>query len=132
MSEHCAYVVVLSQLRKHPNADKLKIATFFGNDTCVPIDAAEGEIGIYFPVDLQLSEEFCLENHLLRKKPDGTPDTGYMDPNKRNVTAIRLRGEKSEGLFLPLSCIVYTGVNLDEVNVGDTITELNGHEICKK
>ena len=132
MSEHCAYVVVLRQLRKHPNADKLKIATFFGNDTCVSLDAAEGEIGIYFPVDLQLSEEFCLENHLLRKKPDGTPDTGYMDPNKRNVTAIRLRGEKSEGVFLPLSCIAYTGVNLDEVNVGDTITELNGHEICKK
>lgn len=132
MSEHCGYVVKVNELRKHPNADRLNIATFFGNDTCVSLDIVKGEIGIYFPVDLQLSEEFCLENHLLRKKPDGTPDTGYMDPKKRNVTAVRLRGEKSDGLFLPLKCVVYTGINLDELNVGDTVTTLNGHEICKK
>lgn len=132
MSEHCGYVVKVNELRKHPNADRLNIATFFGNDTCVSLDIAMGEIGIYFPVDLQLSEEFCLENHLLRKKPDGTPDTGYMDPKKRNVTAVRLRGEKSDGLFLPLKCVVYTGINLDELNIGDTVTTLNGHEICKK
>lgn len=132
MSEHCGYVVKVNELRKHPNADRLNIATFFGNDTCVSLDIVKGEIGIYFPVDLQLSEEFCLENHLLRKKPDGTPDTGYMDPKKRNVTAVRLRGEKSDGLYLPLNCVVYTGINLDELNIGDTITTLNGHEICKK
>lgn len=132
MAEHCGYVVKVENLRKHPNADKLYIATFFGNDTCVSLDTVKGEIGVYFPIDLQLSEEFCLENHLLRKKPDGTPDTGYMDPNKRNVTAIRLRGEKSEGLFLPLQCLDYTGVDMDTVNIGDTITVVNGHEICKK
>lgn len=132
MSEHCGYVVKVNELRKHPNADRLNIVTFFGNDTCVSLDIVMGEIGIYFPIDLQLSEEFCLENHLLRKKPDGTPDTGYMDPKKRNVTAVRLRGEKSDGLFLPLKCVAYTGINLDELNVGDTVTTLNGHEICKK
>lgn len=132
MSEHCGYVVKVNELRKHPNADRLNIATFFGNDTCVSLDIVKGEIGIYFPVDLQLSEEFCLENHLLRKKPDGTPDTGYMDPKKRNVTAVRLRGEKSDGLYLPLNSVAYTGINLDELNIGDTITTLNGHEICKK
>lgn len=132
MSEHCGYVVKVNELRKHPNADRLNIATFFGNDTCVSLDIVKGEIGIYFPVDLQLSEEFCLENHLLRKKPDGTPDIGYMDPKKRNVTAVRLRGEKSDGLFLPLKSVVYTGINLDELNIGDTVTTLNGHEICKK
>lgn len=132
MSEHCGYVVKVNELRKHPNADRLNIATFFGNDTCVSLDVAKGEIGIYFPVDLQLSEEFCLENHLLRKKPDGTPDTGYMDPKKRNVTAVRLRGEKSDGLYLSLKCVAYTGINLDELNIGDTVTTLNGHEICKK
>lgn len=132
MSEHCGYVVKVNELRKHPNADRLNIATFFGNDTCVSLDIVKDEIGIYFPVDLQLSEEFCLENHLLRKKPDGTPDIGYMDPKKRNVTAVRLRGEKSDGLFLPLKSVIYTGINLDELNVGDTVTTLNGHEICKK
>jgi hypothetical protein len=132
MSEHCGYVVKVEKLRPHTNADKLQIATFFGNDTCVSLDTELNEIGIYFPSDLQLSEEFCVENHLCRKKPDGTPDTGYLEPDKRNIKAIKLRGEKSDGIFMPLSCLVYTGVNLSDINVGDTITVVNGHEICKK
>lgn len=132
MSEHCGYVVKVEKLRPHTNADKLQIATFFGNDTCVSLETTLGDVGIYFPSDLQLSEEFCVENHMCRKKPDGTPDTGYLEPDKRNIKAIKLRGEKSDGVFMPLSCLAYTGVNLDDINVGDIITVVNGHEICKK
>lgn len=127
---YCGYIVKIEKLREHPNADKLQIATFFGNDTCIGLDAKIGDIGVYFPCDLQLSVEFCLENHLLRKLPDGTPDTGYMDPDKRNVKAIKLRGEKSDGIYLPISCFDYTGAT--GLKVGDTITVLNGHDICNK
>ena len=132
MSEHCGYVVAVEKLRPHTNADRLQVATFFGSDTCVGLDVAKGEIGIYFPSDLQLSEEFCAMNHLCRKKPDGTPDTGYLDPEKRNIRPIKLRGERSDGIFMSISCLEYTGVNLDDINIGDTITVVNGHEICKK
>ena len=129
---HCGYVVKVEKLRPHGNADRLQIATFFGNDTCVGLNTVLGEIGIYFPVDLQLSGEYCAENHLCRKKADGSPDTGYMDPDKRNVTAIRLRGERSDGLYMPLSSLEFTGVNMDDLNVGDTIDIVNGVEICRK
>ena len=129
---HCGYVVKVEKLRPHGNADKLQITTFFGNDTCVGLNTVLGEIGIYFPVDLQLSGEYCAENHLCRKKADGSPDTGYMDPDKRNVTAIRLRGERSDGLYMPLSSLEFTGVNMDDLNVGDTIDIVNGVEICRK
>lgn len=132
MSTHCGYCVKVDSLRPHTNADRLQIATFFGNDTCVSLDVVKGEIGIYFPSDLQLSEEFCMANHLCRKKPDGTPDTGYLDPEKRNIKPIKLRGERSDGIFMSISCLEYTGVNLDDINIGDTITVVNGHEICKK
>lgn len=132
MSEHCGYVVSVEKLRPHTNADRLRVATFFGSDTCVGLDIVKGEIGIYFPSDLQLSGEFCVVNHLCRKKPDGTPDTGYLDPEKRNIRPIKLRGERSDGIFMPISCLEYTGVNLDDINIGDTITVVNGHEICKK
>ena len=132
MSMHCGYCVKVDNLRPHTNADRLQIATFFGNDTCVGLDIVKGEIGIYFPSDLQLSEEFCVVNHLCRKKPDGTPDTGYLDPEKRNIRPIKLRGERSDGIFMSISCLEYTGVNLDDINIGDTITVVNGHEICKK
>ena len=33
MSEHCGYIVRVENIRKHNNADRLQIATFFGNDT---------------------------------------------------------------------------------------------------
>ena len=133
---HNAYVIEVKELRPHNNADKLQILTCFGNDTCVSLDIKIGQIGVYFPCDLQLSEEFCEINHLCRKKKDGTPDTGYMDPDKRNVTAIRLRGEKSDGLFLPLSSLDYCfedGKAIAHLKVGDIIDGLvNGHEICCK
>lgn len=132
MSEYCGYVCEVKELRKHSNADRLQIATFFGNDTCVGLDVVQGEIGIYFPSDLQLSVEFCDENHMCRKRADGTDDTGYLDRDKRNIRPIKLRGEKSDGIFVPLSAVAYTGINLDELDIGDKIEMLNGHEICCK
>lgn len=128
-----AYITTLKNVRKHPNADRLQLAECFGNTVCVGLDYVEGEPGIYFPTDGQLSEEFATVNNLVRKKDDaGNNIGGYMDASKRNVQAIRLRGEKSDGLFLHLSCLEYTGVNLDDLKVGDPITVINGHEICQK
>lgn len=130
---YCGYVTTLKNVRKHPNADRLMLADCFGNTICVGLDMVEGEIGIYFPTDGQLSVEFCEQNNLVRKKDDaGNSIGGYLDPDKRNIRAIKLRGEKSDGLFCGLSAVAYTGINLDDLNVGDTITILNGHEICKK
>ena len=130
---YSGFIVVVDKLRPHPNADKLNIATFFGNDVCVGKDIWPGEIGVYFPCDGQLSEEFCRENNLVRKKDEnGNNIGGYMDPEKRNVTAIRLRGEKSDGLYCSLSCLTYTGVNMDDLEIGEPVTIINGHEICKK
>lgn len=54
-----------------------------------------------------------------------------MDPNKRNIKAIRLRGEQSDGLILPIECLSKY-VNIESLNDGDQITVLNGKEICKK
>ena len=126
-----AYVTKLTNVRPHPNADRLQLADCFGNTTCVNLDYTEGQLVVYFPVDGQLSEDFCEVNHLCRKKKDGTPDTGYLDENKRNVVAIRLRGEKSDGLALPITCLESFG-DITTLNHGDVIDVFNGHEICRK
>lgn len=133
MSEHVGYIVEVKQLREHSNADRMRVATFFGNDTCVDLNVKIGDKGIYFPTDLQLSVEFCEQNNLVRKKDaNGNNIGGYMDPNKRNVTTIRLRGEKSDGLYLPIGCLAYTGIDVNSLTVGTPVSVINGHEICCK
>ena len=127
------YVTTLKNVRPHNNADRMKLADCFGNTVCVGLDALEGEVVIYFPTDGQLSVEYCEHNNLVRKKDDaGNNIGGYMDPDKRNVKAIKLRGEKSDGLVMPLNSVDYTGVSLNDLTVGTRIDVLNGHEICKK
>lgn len=127
-----AYVTRIKNLRKHPNADRLQLGECFGNTVCVSLEYTDNQLGIYFPCDGQLSVEFAEVNNLLRKKDDaGNSIGGYMDPNKRNVTAIRLRGEKSDGLFLPLTCLETFG-DVNTLKEGDVINTFNGHEICCK
>ena len=131
MSEHCGYVVQINELNPHSNADRLQIATIFGASVIVGLDVKIGDLGVYFPIDLQLSEEYCVQNNLVRKKDEyGNNIGGYLDPDKRNIRAMKLRGEKSEGLFMPLESLRYTGETKFEV--GNKIEMLNGHEICRK
>ena len=128
-----AYITRLKNVRKHPNADRLQLGECFGNTVCVSLGYTEGMIGVYFPTDGQLSEEFCEQHNLVRKKDDaGNNIGGYMDASKRNVTAIRLRGEKSDGLFMPIECLAYTGIDISTLEEGFAFTAINGKEICQK
>lgn len=129
---YCGYVVRVEHLREHSNADRLMVATFFGNDTIVDNQVHIGDMGVYFPVDGQLSEHFCAVNNLVRRKDEnGNQIGGYLDPDKRNIKAIKLRGEKSDGLYLPITCLMEF-CKVSDLNIGDTITVLNGEEICRK
>ena len=125
------YVTELKNVRPHPNADRLVLADCFGNTVCVNKESKEGDIGIYFPEGGQISLEFAEANNLLRKKDDaGNNIGGYMD-ERRKVTAIRLRGEKSDGLYLPLTCLETFG-DISTLSVGDSVEVFNGHEIATK
>lgn len=129
---YCAYITTLKGLRKHDGADRLKCCSVFGNNVIVDLSYQDGMRVVYFPVDGQLSEEFAIDNNLVRKKDaDGNNIGGYLDPEKRNIKALKLRGEKSDGLVLPIEVLSkYTDVST--LSDGDQITVLNGHEICKK
>ena len=129
---YCAYITTIKELHKHSNADRLQCTTVFGNNVIVDMNYKEGMRVIYFPSDGQLSEEFASENNLLRKKDaEGNNIGGYLDPNKRNITALKLRGEKSDGLILPIEALKnYTDIT--KLKDGDQITTLGDHEICCK
>ena len=135
---YTGFVCQIKNLRNHPNGDNLYLGECFGNTVAVSRNGYNpGMTGVYFPTDGQLSVEFATQNNLLRLRDENghsIPGGGYMDPDKRNVTAIKLRGEKSDGLFLPLSCLDYCFEDgaAAHLKIGDTIDVVNGHDICTK
>lgn len=129
---YTAFITRIKNLRPHPNADRLQMGECFGNTVIISLEYTDNQLGVYFPSDGQLSVEFAEANNLLRKKDEnGNNIGGYMDENKRNVTAIKLRGEKSDGLFLSLKSLETFG-DITTLNEGDRIDNFNGHEICCK
>ena len=132
-----AYVTRVTNIRPAENADRLNACEVFGNTTIIDKSISEDDTIVYFPSDGQISVEFGEKNNLFRRKDDaGNNVGGFIDPVKRNITAIRLRGNRSDGLVLPLSCLNYCYAHGDasiELRVGDVIDGVvNGHDICQK
>ena len=127
-----AYIVKINNLRKHNNADRLQIAEIFNSNVIVGLDVKLGDIGLFFPIDGRLGKEYAEINNLVRKKDaQGNEIGGYLDPEKRNIKAMKLRGERSEGLYMPLESLSKF-TKIDKLKVGDRITTLNGTLICEK
>lgn len=97
----------------------------FNNQVVISKDMYEGQIVLYVPTDMQLSEEFCIENKLLRSMG------GYIDDKKRNVTTVKLRGQRSDGIVLPIECLSKF-TDISTLKCGDRVSVLNGKEIIKK
>ena len=129
---YTGFITSLKNVHKHSNADRLMIGECFGNSVIVGLDSNEDQLGVYFPVDGQLSAEFCAVNDLVRRKDEnGNYCGGYLDPDRRNIRALKLRGEKSDGLFLPLTSLT-DFCKISSLKEGDLIAVLNGKEICRK
>jgi tRNA-binding EMAP/Myf-like protein len=127
-----AIICKLKNVRKHPNADRLLLAEAYGYQVIVGLNQQENDLGIMFPCDGQLSEEFAAANDLVtRIGEDGKRAGGYFGKNRR-VRAQNFRGEKSEGFWCPVE---YLDKMIGEeviVKEGQTFTEINGIPVCNK
>ncbi len=128
-----AIVTRLTNVRPHPNADKVQLATCHGNQVVIGLDSLEGHLGVYFPSDGQLSDEFCKANNLYRDAElNARKDEkgGMFDANRR-VRAQKFRGEISDGFWVPLhyfGFIMVTGLDVE----GFEFDEWKGVPICNK
>ena len=123
-------IVRITNLRRHSREGSLQCTTIAGHSVVVDGACRIGQLYVYFPVGGQLDEEFARENHLLRDDEFGN-ETGYcLHPVKRNIVPVRIKGEVSEGLALPVEVLKkYT--DTDSLKEGDRIFTLNGHPICQ-
>ena len=130
---YAAQIVRISALNPLENSDNLLGAPLLGMQAIVSKDTEIGTVGVVFVSGTQLSDEYTARNNLFRHKEfnEDKEKAGFIEDNRR-VKAIKLRGNRSDALFMPLSSLAYTKVDLSELKVGDVFEEINGHEICKK
>lgn len=127
-----AFITKINNIREHTNADRLNIGTCFGNQVIIGKDIKEGQVGLYFATDCQIGEEFAIKNDLIRRKDEnGNACGGYLDGKKRNIRSLKLRGEFSDGLFMPLEALKSFG-NISKLAEGDCVDIFNGVLIAQK
>ena len=126
-------IITRIKVQPHPNPEvhSLAVGYLFGETIIVSKDTNDGELGIYFPCELQLSEAFASANDLVRRKnEDGTAAGGMFESNRR-VRVQKFKGVKSNGFWCPLSYLSSLG-DAKSLKEGDKITTFNGKEICRK
>ncbi len=131
---YAATVVALKDFVDLQNCDNVKAALIFGSSVIVGKNTLVGDVGLFFPAECQLSPEFLANNNLYRKA-----EFGNIDPNQKGffeqhgrVKAMKFRGHKSEGFWIPLTSLLYLNIPLAEFNVGDVFDYVGEHEICRK
>ena len=53
-----AHIVELSSIKPHPDANKLQLAEILNTTVITGLEAKQGDVYVYFPVESQLSEKF--------------------------------------------------------------------------
>jgi hypothetical protein len=134
-ANYAAIVIEIKTIVALENCDNVQAAIILGNQVIIGKDITVGTIGLYFPLECQLSKEYMSINNLYRKNiglnADPNSIGGYFEENGR-IRCQKFRKNDSEGFFMPIKSVEFTGVNVDELKIGDEFDELNNIEICKK
>jgi hypothetical protein len=103
---YAAKIVRINNIRRHSNADRLQCTSIAGNNVIIGNDQKVGDLGIYFPVESQIATAFLKENNLFKEKEANKNNAaaGFFEQNGR-VKALKLRGEKSEGFWIPIDAL---------------------------
>lgn len=130
---YAATVVRLGKMQKLDNCDNVVTVNIFGYNVIVGKDSEEGQLGIFFPAEVQLSDEFCKMNNLYRHSENNADSEkkGYIEDNRR-VRAVKFRGHASNGFFMPMDSLIAMGLDITKLEEGNVFDELEGKEICKK
>lgn len=130
---YSATVIRVPSINKLEGMDNVVGVPLLGFQAIVSKDTKVGDIGVVFTPETQLSEEYAKVNNLHRHAElNADPEkAGFFEDNRR-VKAMKFVGHRSDAFFMPLESLAFTGVDIGELNEGDTFDKLNGHEICRK
>jgi len=135
---HKAIIAKVDRIVPIPGADRIQVAYVLGESVVVSKDVDVGFLGVFFPVDLQLSEDYCRNNNLFRdsEKNLDTSKKGFFE-NSRRVRCQPFLKVKSQGYFADLSTLDYLyngipGTTSMSLKLGDQLDEIDGVRFCEK
>jgi hypothetical protein len=136
---YLAKVVQFNNLRKHSNADRLQIATIDCNNVIVGLEAKDGDLYVFFPLESSISSDFLSFTNSFRisELNQDKETIGFFEAHGR-VRAVNLRGEKSCGYACPVSKVnewlKYKQINFEitETHVGTEFDTICDILICEK
>ena len=131
-SNYCANIVNISKIINLENCDNVHAAIVSGYQVIVSKDTKEGDIGVFFPVECKLSQEYLTNNNLYAHSELNKDKTkkGYFSDNGR-IRCVKFRGHKSEGIFMPLESFSYV-IDSSAFVVGNEFDTINNNLICEK
>ena len=94
-----ATIQKVKNVRQHPNADRLKLANVNEYQVVTAADLEDGDLVVYFAIDSILPE---------------LPIFDFMKPHNYLVKMVKLRGEVSNGLIIPVKEFLLKGLPLKE------------------
>lgn len=108
---YLAKIVRLSNIRKHPNADRLQVTTIDGNDVITGTDAKEGDAVVYFPLECAINKDFLAATNSFEDKELNADKSkkGFFN-SKGRVRAVKLRGNPSMGYIVPVE-VLFNWIN---------------------
>ena len=103
---YLAKVVELKGVHKHPGADRLQVVTIDFQNVITGMDAKDGDLYVYFPLESTINKDFLSFTNSFRDKDMNTDkeEVGFFEAKGR-VRAVKLRGEKSMGYLVPVQTI---------------------------
>jgi len=101
-SNYLGKIFKIEHLQKHSNADRLQITTVDFQEVITGMNAKEGDIYVYFPVECKINKDFLSFTNSFREKELNSDKEakGFFEKNCR-VRACKLRGENSMGYIVP-------------------------------
>jgi hypothetical protein len=136
---YAARIVKLKNVRKHSNADKLQVVSIYGNNVITGLDAKDGDIYVYFPVESQINKSLISYINGFEDKErnrDTTVKSFFSD--KARVRVLKLRGEKSEGFILKFNEFAdWLKESGKDTTYSDSLLDIDfdtvdGKDICNK
>lgn len=131
-TNYCATVVKIDRLFPLENCDNLLWFSVFGFTAIVSKDTKEWDVWVVFTAETRLSDEYLKNNNMYRE-PTLNKDNSqkwYIEANRR-VRAMKLRGNISSALFMPLESLNYV-CDSSKLNIWDTFNEIDWISICEK